>query len=41
MAACVVTLTADATNKALNVNVTGIAATTIRWVASIEAVEVL
>lgn len=41
LTACAITLTADATNKAINVNVTGIAATTIRWVASIESVEVL
>jgi hypothetical protein len=40
MSACVVTVTADDTNEALQVNVTGIAAKSIRWHAAILTSEV-
>ena len=39
MSACTVTLSADTTFGALAVTVTGLAATTIRWVAQLETVE--
>jgi hypothetical protein len=39
-AACDVTITADNTNDALDISVTGITAETWRWVAVIEGVEV-
>lgn len=39
MSACTVTLSADTTRGALAVTVTGLASTTIRWVAQLETVE--
>lgn len=39
MSACTVTLSADTTRGSLAVMVTGLAATTIRWVAQVETVE--